>query len=45
MLLHHYHFVEREALYDAVTFDGELATTKTPIPLFKRALAQVQERL
>jgi len=45
MLLHHYHFVEREALYDAVTFDGELATTKIPIPLFKRALAQVQERL
>ncbi|WP_106478957.1 [protein-PII] uridylyltransferase [Phytohalomonas tamaricis] len=45
MLLHHYRFVPDDTLFDVKAFRRELAESRSQIPLFKRALATVSQRL
>lgn len=45
MLLHHYRFVPDETLFDVAAFGTELAASRMPIPLFKRALREIQSCL
>nr|WP_297459700.1 [protein-PII] uridylyltransferase [uncultured Halomonas sp.] len=45
MLLHHYRFAADDTLFDAEAFRRELETSRTPIPLFKQALSDIQDRL
>lgn len=45
MLLHHYRFVPEETLFDVAAFRVELTASRMPIPLFKRALCDIQARL
>ncbi len=45
MLLHHYRFVPDETLFDVDAFRAELDTSRAPIPVYKQALRELQERL
>ncbi|MBZ9539170.1 [protein-PII] uridylyltransferase [Modicisalibacter tunisiensis] len=45
MLLHHYRFVPDETLFDATAFCAALDTSRSPIPVYKQALREIQERL
>ncbi|MCP1367230.1 hypothetical protein BIS06_18570, partial [Halomonas sp. BBD48] len=45
MLLHHYHFVPDETLFDIAAFRTELDTGRSPVVLFKQALREIQASL
>ncbi|SFH95976.1 [protein-PII] uridylyltransferase [Modicisalibacter xianhensis] len=45
MLLHHYHFVPDETLFDSAAFRAELETGRSPVVLFKQALREIQANL